>query len=72
MIKVKYFRIEELTERTNILFPGCYEIIRRDGDFEFWSDDDRVAFEEKIEIAFRQCIGSGFEVCAVGLKRNQR
>lgn len=53
--------------------PG-YEIISRDGDFEFWIDDDRKAFEEKIETAFRQCIGAtyGFEVHAVGLKCNQR
>jgi hypothetical protein len=64
MVKVKYFRIDT---REDSKYCG-YEIISREGEFVFWDSDDRIAFEEKIESAFRQCLGSDLEVCAVGVK----
>jgi hypothetical protein len=67
MVKVKYFRID--TREKDPKYCG-YEIINREGEFEFWTNDDRIAFEEKIETAFRQCLGSDLEVCAVGVKRS--
>lgn len=71
MVKVKYFRIESKQKEPQLggYFSG-YEVISRDGDFEFWTNDDRIAFEEKIEVAFRQCIASDLEVFAVGVKRS--
>jgi hypothetical protein len=41
IVKVKYFRIDT---REDSKYCG-YEIISREGEFEFWDNDDRIAFE---------------------------
>lgn len=62
MVKVEYIYVVNRDNRKKVLF----ELRSIEGDIEFWSKDDKVAFEEKIESAFRQCMGAGYEVVSAG------
>jgi hypothetical protein len=66
MVKVDHFFVINKDDKEE-----SYEMYHSDPEeyFEFLSDYDRVAFEEKIETAFCQCVGCGFEVVSVGRKR---
>jgi hypothetical protein len=65
MVIVDYFLVKNKDETwRDFEFVGA-----DDNVFEFCQDDDRVAFEEKIGAAFRQCVGDGYEVFSVGLRK---